>query len=166
MPTLPSQTMNLVTSRLGAILSLLSLLIVPAFLTGLFIQKAVNDATPKSPITLLGVDSLLLIAFSAVFYVFMVIVPAWASLYTARLPTYWFVMLLFLYLFWSALFFLFDDVGWAYFLLLLTLLSLFSMLRTLFRYVHIGLFALYMFATGWVLYLFILTSVLLFTGKL
>jgi hypothetical protein len=150
--------MDFVTSRAGAIISLLVFLSVPAIITGLQITYSVVN-------TILKQYPILMIAFSTIFYVFMTLVPALASLYTDRLSAYWFLMLVLLYLLWSTLLYVLGQALWSYLVLLLTVVFAMFVVRPLFKYAHVGLFALYVVAILWLLALFGMQTAALFQGQ-
>lgn len=152
------KTMDLASSRAGAILSLAVFLVVPAAITALQIVHSVVN-------TLLKENPILVITFSTLFYLFMVLIPAWASLYTDRLATHWFMMLVLLYLLWGTLLYALGQVLWSYVVLILALIFSLFVLRPLYRYAHPGFFALYLVAMGWLVYLFVMETIALFRGR-
>jgi hypothetical protein len=150
--------MDLASSRAGAIISLAVFITVPAAITALqIVHSVVNTLLKQYPI--------LIITFSTLYYLFMVLIPAWASFYTDRLGSHWFMMLVLLYLLWSTLLYTLGQVLWSYLVLILTLIFIIFMIRPLYRYAHPGFFALYLVATFWVLYLFVMETIALFRGQ-
>jgi len=150
--------MDLAATRAGALISLLVFLVVPAAITGLqVVHSLVNTLLKNYPI--------LVIAFSTLFYLFMVLIPTWDSVTTQAVGSHWFLMLIFLYLLWSTLLYTFGQVLWSYVVLILLIIFSIFMLRPLFRGVHPGLFALYLVAFLWVVYLFIMETIALFQGQ-
>ena len=150
--------MDLASSRAGAIIALAVFLVVPAAITALQVTHSVVN-------TLLTQYPILVIAFSTLFYIFMVLIPAWAGMYTDRLGSHWFMMLVLLYLLWSTLLYTLGQVLWSYLVLILTLLFIIFMIRPLYRYAHPAFFALYLVAILWLLYLFIMETIALFQGQ-
>lgn len=148
--------MDLASSRAGAIIALAVFLVVPASITGLQVTYTDTD------MDFLQQYSLLVIAFSFLFYFFMVLIPAWAGLYTDRLGSYWFMMLIFMYLLWSTLLYTLSTVIWSYIVIVLTLIFLIFMIRPLYRYAHPGFFAMYLVACLWVLTIVVLETVFIF----
>jgi len=150
--------MDLASSRAGAIIALAAFLVVPAAITALQITHSVVN-------TLLKQYPILVITFSTLYYLFMVLIPAWAGMYTDRLGSHWFMMLVLLYLLWSTLLYALGQVLWSYLVLILTLIFIIFMIRPLYRYAHPGFFAMYLVALFWILYLFVMETIALFQGQ-
>lgn len=150
--------MEIAQSRAGALISLLVFLVVPAAITGLqVVHSLVNTVLKQYPA--------LVITFSTLFYLFMVMIPAWESMYTQRLTSHWFLMLILLYLLWSTLLYTFGQVVWSYVVLILLLIFSIFLLRPLYRNTHQAFFALYLVAFAWLLALFVIETVALFRGQ-
>jgi hypothetical protein len=150
--------MDLSLSPPGAILCLAALLVIPSVITSLQVLNSIVS-------TVLLEIPILVVVFSALYYVIMVLLPVWARV-ASVLPIHpqWFLMLIFLYLLWSTLFYTVGTVLWAYLVLTLTLLLSIFVLRMLYLYTPRRFFAVFLITTLWLLYLFTMETVALFQG--
>jgi hypothetical protein len=150
--------MDLANTRLGGLVALLGAVVIPAAITALqVVHTRVATTLMAYPVVV--------IAFSTVYYLFNVLVPAWAGLYTDALGSHWFLLLLLLYLLWSTLLFALGQVVWSYAVLVLLLLFSIFLFRPLYRYAHPAFLALFLVGFLWVFYLFIMETAALFQGQ-
>ncbi len=131
--------MDVVSTRAGGVLTLLSFILIPAVITSL---QIVNTRTASPLTTSPGV----VIAFSTLYYFIMVLVPAWAGLYTDAVGSHWFLMLYLLYLLWSTLLYALSQVLWSYLVVVLILILSVFMFRPLYKNAHPGFLALFLVA--------------------
>lgn len=150
--------MDLANTRGGAIVALLGTVVIPAAITALQVMH-----TRVS--TILAAYPALIIAFSTAYYLFTVLIPAWAGYYSDALGSHWFLLLLLLYLLWGTLLYSLGQVVWSYLVLVLLLLFSIFLFRPLYRNAHPAFLALFLVGFLWVFYLFIMETAALFQGQ-
>ena len=149
--------MDLASSRIGSIISLSAFLVVPAAITALQFLRSSQQSV-------VIMDSTTFIILSTIFYAFMVLVPSWSALYTTRIGSHWFMMIILLYLLSGTLLFVVESVLWSYIVLILTLVFSVFMMRPVYTYSHYALLSLYIVASLWLLSLFVIQTRSIFMG--